>query len=697
VRRLVIAAMTVLIWGCTSSAALADDRPCGVLAGPTAHYAIVVVQGAVRCAEAVHVLDYVLAHGPPTMASPGRAPGGWRCGWGYLYADGQRGGRTGPACEDASAARGKRGASRRVDGRPYPMPPTEETDGWPFPVQRTTASPEAQAFMPLLFLDADEAWPLSNPDWFFKVASVFQCSMPIFGPCQSLSPSSMLDPSLRFLRFDEDEFQTGAPPIMFVNQTNPGRPPVPNGVPVSSAYRFFDYWWYYSFNRAPYSYASENHLSDWEGITVATGPGQPDRFDFVAMSAHEAAWNYLPEVLRCGEALTGETRHRAACDGRRRVNVYAAEGTHANFPRRCGDSLLAIEFDVPDTCLQTGLYEGSAIVPEDQIILPEGRFNGEDDGPSLMSTGDLKTLASVGPADWTRYPGFWDPTGDVRSPEFQARYQNPLDGSRQCTRRWEPEAEGEGEGAELTVPCDEEFAGPGASRLRALAAQAAGAVDPCEAWFGPTVSVSLCQPETLRQALVEGRLSEDGALRSTGAQGRSGSALGVSQTVGPPVTRARPVQVFGSGEPADVRARVAVGRLIIDARFDDVRLEQTSPFVITVTATGTVRARTPRGRILRPNARRRTDLRRPPRIARATASRRRGGVLVRFPRVGGRVAIDLLASRSGRPLATEIVQGRTRGGTFYGPPRNRARYVAVRRLSRAFVPSRPRVVRIRGS
>lgn len=123
---------------------------------------------------------------------------------------------------------------------------------WPFPLDRPVASAEAQAFMPLLFLDDDEHWPLSNPDWFLHTADVLQCpDTTADARCRSVSLESMQDPGLRYLSFDRDEHRSGAPGVMFVNQIEPGQPAVEGGPPISSAYRFFDYWWYYSFNPRP--------------------------------------------------------------------------------------------------------------------------------------------------------------------------------------------------------------------------------------------------------------------------------------------------------------------------------------------------------------------------------------------------------------------------------------------------------------
>jgi hypothetical protein len=688
----IVLALLALAW--MPMPAQGADRSCGELGAKGGRLAVFVVEGSVSCAQAMYVISYVISHGEANSpGAPGQSPAGWTCGWGYRLAEGKRDGRTGPACERGRSQHGKSQHYQRVDGRTFLLPEPAISERWPFPLERPAASPEAQAFMPLIFLDDDEHWPLSNPDWFLHVADVSHCPTgDSYAGCRPISTASMQDVSLRFLRYEPEQHRTGAPGVVFVNQTEPGQPAALGSPPISSAYRFFDYWWYYSFNRGPYGvtkpvFGSYDHLSDWEGATVAALPGQVDGFDFVAMSAHEAAWSYLPGVLRCGEGLQGDKRHQTACTGRRRVNVYAAEGTHANYPRRCGDSLLELNPANRGLCLQTGMLE---ITPNVRIPVPEGRFNGKDDAPSRIPATDLKTLVGVGPADWTGYQGFWDATGDVPSPNSQPRFMDPLTGQRECTRRWE-----DGNDA---APCNEQFRrpAPSAARLKARAAQVAGTTDPCENWFGPMVKLSVCQPQVLRAALVHGRLGEDGSLRLAGARGPSDTAPGVAQAVGASLTPAHAVKVFGDGEPATVRVRIDAPDATVDARFDNVQLAPTAPLTVAVTRRREVRATTALGRILRPTALRRTDQRRPRVIRRAIATRRAGGILVRFSKVSGSVGLDLLTSRSSRPLITETVRGRRGRATLYAPSGTRVRYVAVRRLSRTLVPSLGRVVRVRG-
>jgi hypothetical protein len=100
------------------------------------------------------------------------------------------------------------------------------------------------------------------------------------------------------------------------------------------------------------------------------------------------------------------------------------------------------------------------------------------------------TLSPLGSWDWTNYARLWDLTGDVYSPNVQVRFKDPLNGKRQCTRRWQG-------GPNEATPCTEEFRRPTAARLRRLAGQAQGAVDPARIgsarWFpSPPASPRPC-------------------------------------------------------------------------------------------------------------------------------------------------------------------------------------------------------------
>jgi hypothetical protein len=649
------------------AAAIEPHRFCGTYETARGEEARVWARGT-TCAEAIRVargFHVDLVRIPPWFCGLNHGPGAQRvpfsCGWG----------------------------GRRGDLRKWPHSIVVRMDPpqfWPdWPILRPVASPAAQAFMPLVFLDDDDHWSITDPDWFLAKVDVQHCRQPA-GGCARLDKRTMRDGTRRYMRFGREDGRDG-PDGMFVNQVEPGQPAYPGGAAMPSSYRFFDYWWFYPFNRGPYGWSEPiagnfDHLSDWEGATVATRPGRDDVFDFVALSAHEAAWNYLPGVLRCGEGLDGDARHETGCAGRRRVNVYPAEGTHANYPRRCGRSMLELNPLERGICAQTGLtnVHGAA------VNLPEGRFNGKDDRHADMLGEQLSTLQPVADWDWTNYDGFWDDTENVRTPTRQDRFKDPLSGSRACTPRWSGDNE--------QRPCGPEFETPGAARLAAIAAQSQAAVDPCEAWFGPMVLASACRPAELAAALRDGRVSDDGGIRLAGRHELVASGAGVAQSLGAPAPPGAPVAITGPPGPADVRVRLQAPGAVLDVRFDGVPLSPTAPMSVAIDRAGRVLATAPDGRPLAPSARRRSARRRPPPARRVRARRAGGRVVVRFARVRGRVDAALLARRLGRPIDGRIVRGRS-GRAVVDLPRRPVRYVAARRIGRDQIPSRARVVRIR--
>lgn len=76
------------------------DKYCGHVRGEGTTFRVDVFRGAISCPTARGVIRYVLTHGSPTQASPGVAPRGWSCGYGYGFYHGHhnQSGRVGPIC-----------------------------------------------------------------------------------------------------------------------------------------------------------------------------------------------------------------------------------------------------------------------------------------------------------------------------------------------------------------------------------------------------------------------------------------------------------------------------------------------------------------------------------------------------------------------------------------------------------------------
>lgn len=79
---------------------VAKAHRCGIVSiRMDARSAVYIVRGRVGCTRARAVIRYVGTHGVATQGSPGRAPRGWSCGWGY---ENDRQGnirRSGPSCK----------------------------------------------------------------------------------------------------------------------------------------------------------------------------------------------------------------------------------------------------------------------------------------------------------------------------------------------------------------------------------------------------------------------------------------------------------------------------------------------------------------------------------------------------------------------------------------------------------------------
>ena len=85
-----------------SFADAARAHRCGSVRVKGTSYAVGVVAGHASCPTARYVIRYVLQHGPVTQGSPGRAPRGWSCGYGYGRTPEGQNVRGGPSCERGS-------------------------------------------------------------------------------------------------------------------------------------------------------------------------------------------------------------------------------------------------------------------------------------------------------------------------------------------------------------------------------------------------------------------------------------------------------------------------------------------------------------------------------------------------------------------------------------------------------------------
>lgn len=218
---------------------------------------------------------------------------------------------------------------------------------------------------------------------------------------------------------------------------------------TSSGYTYFDHWMFYRFNEFD---PGISHEGDWEAFWVAAPTDDPHTFDYAVFSAHEGpGFRYLRDTLLCdGDAdsppvACGEEVQGASAG--QRVNVYVANGSHANYPRPCATNCWQTDSEL----VINGVPTGSPV--------PEKSFDGSDywgnndDAPSLV---DFPGPANGWPANtarsasvWTDFPGGWgkptdpsDPSGSPASPGVRGeRWSSPWL-ARDCTERWSENEDG---------------------------------------------------------------------------------------------------------------------------------------------------------------------------------------------------------------------------------------------------------------
>jgi uncharacterized protein YegL len=251
-----------------------------------------------------------------------------------------------------------------------PTAPTGTATGstpWPTNLQLL------QQYMPRVFLDDNERYaPIDAEDFLLRHdttlcndTSATVCRHPQQlasrgGRLSALSDLSLANSANSWLNFDEGD-RRGQPRIY--------------GHVISASlqtpYTFLDYWWFFANNDNPYG-GSWDHRGDWEGAYVALSPRPGAGFAWIGFDGHGHATRYLPQVLRC--AVAGATSeadvHERECDeDARRVNAYAANGSHATYPRRCGRNLVdvaaglfgeVIGIGSSPVCVQTAGRQGRA-------------------------------------------------------------------------------------------------------------------------------------------------------------------------------------------------------------------------------------------------------------------------------------------------------------------------------------------------
>lgn len=285
-------------------------------------------------------------------------------------------------------------------------------------------------------------------------------------------------------------------------------------------FRFVDYWAFYRYNK----FQIGDLEADWENVVVALpSTADPQDFRWVALSQHGTNFRYLRAALHCDNVVSAPSCGTDdAPNGSDRVVVFPANGSHANYANRCDAPFGAA------TCARAGASVG------------EKGHDGERPWGANSEASALKPLPA-----WARWSGWWgikDGDSHVRSPGQQPHFDRPFDVV--CTEL----------GTDDDVNCP-------------LNRRTSTSSEQCEAWNGPGVAVTACDPTVLEEAMQTGTLGER-QTRTAESSGVAAATRGVTQILGAPlreggalefrvpVNRATRVLVRTTDESGDVRRAV---------------------------------------------------------------------------------------------------------------------------------------------
>jgi hypothetical protein len=350
-------------------------------------------------------------------------------------------------------------------------------------------------------------------------------------------------------------------------------------------YQYVHYWQFYRVNSFSDSsdHPDSRHEGDWEAVAVAPSRERPGAFDFVSFTQHGVWYSYLRENLRC-VTYWEECGTEASKATGLPVKVFVANGSHANYPEPCSETVAFL------TCWQN-------VDP-----LPE---RGHDGSKAWWHNGnwDQGLLAMpTDPSSWTYWPGKWGVTESspgspgLQTEMFDQSWGECADDNDGCPLP--PEAESSMTTAAVT---------DGQRSIRGPFTKS------CERWFGSDVAAVLCEAERLGSAVGAGQLARPGGrslslLRGSLAgkgpasvrQVRADSAPGLGQVVGPPMRVGDRLSIEGL-EPTprwQVLIRAFVGTEVIEARFRPVPLGEAE----LVVRNGVPGLRFENGRLVKPDA-----------------------------------------------------------------------------------------------
>lgn len=308
--------------------------------------------------------------------------------------------------------------------------------------------------------------------------------------------------------------------------------------PSPLGYPYVDYWWFYRYNDTP-DVSLTDHEGDWESVSIAPSDTSPGTFDFASFSGHGHWYSYLRDNLGCDGGPAGSCGTQANKYGKR-LNVFVAAGSHANYGEPCGGPCTGSNTWIPEMDHDGAYLWGRHNDPPADSVL------------EFPATTPAGTPWTGGPRNWTDWPGMWSADGGIDSPGNQPHFKTPWDND--CADASDCPFEGKS------------IAGASRGKQAGLPS--------CSSWFGAGVAAVACDPARLKKALKRRELGRKGTFRIA-RQGKrpSASAPGIAQALGQPLRAGATLSLAGSGgADADLLVRVRHGKAIYAAVFGSTGL-----------------------------------------------------------------------------------------------------------------------------
>jgi uncharacterized delta-60 repeat protein len=265
---------------------------------------------------------------------------------------------------------------------------------------------------------------------------------------------------------------------------------------LEANYRFLDYWVFYRYNK----FDIGDHEADWEHITVArSATGDPATFDWVGMSAHnDTTFRYLRPILRCDDYLdVGTCGTEEEKLGTRPV-VFVANGSHGNYPEPC-----SAPFGTA-TCDRSTSY---GQIPGEKGYDGMRKWGADEDPAALIEWLEPSSWDSAPEPHWVNWPGRWGYMPDQENNGDRSHVESPGAPNRSIFYEpwdWECSERGSGDAADCNPVAGAFASSSGGESLAAPTDTASG----CDAWAGPGVALSTCDPVKLRTSLRAGTLGK---------------------------------------------------------------------------------------------------------------------------------------------------------------------------------------------